>query len=86
MLTEIKRKMGHVTPWQVPRQRLPDEMKCRGRQIAKSDMVACMAGANHPCEFSVELGCSLFCFHPRRLEIAARANVDRRGKNPKSRS
>lgn len=72
MLIEVERELTVATAHRIVRECLPDETRCAGRQIARSDMVVCMAGADHPCEFSVELGCRLLCFHPRRLEIAAR--------------
>jgi len=80
MVTEIERGLRAATPRRCTKPRLPDEGKCAGRQIARSDMVVCMAGADYQCEFSVDLHCGLFCFHPRRLEIAARTSAQPRAK------
>lgn len=81
--SEIQDKLHVVTHRRGSQPRLPDEKKCTGKQIARSDMVVCTAEINHQCEFSVKLGSGLFCYHPRRLEIAARANARPRAQHPR---
>ncbi|MCX6911262.1 MAG: hypothetical protein NTY01_24915 [Verrucomicrobia bacterium] len=80
-VAEVGRKLRAGTGRRRVRERLPDETKCAGKQIARSDVVVCAAVANHQCEFSVSAGGSVFCYHPRRLEIAARTGGVRRAKH-----
>lgn len=72
IIDEIRGELRTVPHRRHTQPRLPDEAKCTGKQIPRSDMVVCTAEVSYQCEFSVRLGQGLFCYHPRRLEIAAR--------------
>ena len=72
IINEIQGELRAISYRRGAQSKLPDETKCTGKQIARSDMVVCTAVISHQCEFSVKLGQGVFCYHPRRLEIAAR--------------
>lgn len=80
-VAEVGRKLHSATGRRRLRQRLPDETKCAARQVGRSEVVVCAAAAHHQCEFSVIAGGNVFCYHPRRLEIAARAGGTRRAQH-----
>ena len=53
----------------------PDLARCRARSFGASDIVFCLEEDPRHCAYAVSYGCSYFCLHLKRLEIAARTKA-----------
>ena len=55
--------------------------QCRARVIKGNDDVDCLVERTTHCEYREMLGFSDFCTHPRKQEIAARTEPEKRDKS-----